>query len=77
MFNSSKKIIIAFVNETQVLRMEKELKKIKINSKIISVPRDISAGCGMALEVEEKNKKKCEEIIDEYNIKCDGIYERG
>ena len=70
-----KNIIIAFPNETSVLRCEKELSENGIKSKIISVPARISAGCGMALRIEYGFKEACEKIIKEKNLKCEGIYD--
>ena len=70
-----KNIIIAFPNETSVLRCEKELTLNGIKSKIISVPARISAGCGMALRVEHEHKEACEKIIKDKNLKCEGIYD--
>lgn len=74
MENNSENIVIAFPNETYVFSLEKALKKENIKSKIIPVPRSISAGCGMALRVEECYKEKCEEIIKNNNIKIEGIF---
>ena len=68
-------IIIAFPNETSVLRCEKEFNDNNIKSKIISVPARISAGCGLALRVEKKYKEECERVIKEKKLKCDGIYD--
>ena len=70
-----KNIIIAFPNETSVLRCERELKESGIKSKIISVPARISAGCGMALRVEYQHKEACEKIIKDKYLKCDGIFD--
>ena len=70
-----KSIIIAFPNETSVLRCERELKESAIKSKIISVPARISAGCGMALRVDSIYKEDCERIIKEKSLKCEGIYD--
>ena len=70
-----KNIILAFPNETSVLRCEKELTASGIKSKIISVPARISAGCGMALRVGYEHKEACERIIKDKNLKCDGIFD--
>ena len=70
-----KNIILAFPNETSVLRCERELTNNNIKSKIISVPARISAGCGLALRVESKYKEECERVIKEKNLKCDGIFD--
>ena len=74
MENNVANMVIAFPNETYVFSLEKALKKENIKSKIIPVPRSISAGCGMALRVDKCYKNKCEEIIKNNNIKIDGIF---
>ena len=75
MENNSENIVIAFPNETFVFCLEKALAKQNIKSKIIPVPRSISAGCGMALKVEKHNKEICIDIINKNDIKIEGIFE--
>lgn len=52
------KLIVTFHTTADAMAMEKACKKQEVSGRLIPVPREISAGCGMAwcapLEEEEK-----------------------
>lgn len=54
------KLIVTFHTTADAMAMEKACKKQEVSGRLIPVPREISAGCGMAwcapLEEEEKLK---------------------
>lgn len=54
------KLIITFHTTADAMAMEKACKEQEVSGRLIPVPREISAGCGMAwcapLEEEEKLK---------------------
>ena len=54
--------ILVFSNETQVIAAESFVKKQGFNTKIISIPRKVSSGCGMALRLKQQDK---DNIIDQ------------
>ena len=69
------RIVITFPNETQVLRFESILKKNKIKCKLIPIPREISSGCGIAIQTDADEKNKINELISINNISINGIHE--
>ncbi len=75
MFKKSLKIIITFSTTSEALKMEKVCKVNQIKGRLIPVPREISAGCGMAWSSEVELKEKLVRITVENNIKINGIYE--
>lgn len=69
------RLVLTFSNETQVLRFESILKKNNINCKLIPIPRDISSGCGIAIQTDINNKLMIEEIIKNNQLTVNGIYD--
>ena len=61
--------IIVFSNETKVIQNEMLLKNKGFETKIISIPRKISSGCGMALRCKISDKEKIIDLINKNNIK--------
>lgn len=74
MFKKTMKIIISFNSVSDVLKFEKECKNNDIKGKIIPIPREISAGCGMAWSSELSMEEQLMEMIENKNIKIENIY---
>lgn len=75
MEKKEKRLIITFNTTTDVLRSEKVFKENNILGKIISIPSEISAGCGLTWESEIKLKEELIKILKENDIEYDNIYE--
>ena len=78
--NKEKKLVITFNTTTDVMRAEKAFKDImsktnEILGKIISIPSEISAGCGMSWESETNLKDNLINILKENDIEYDNCYE--
>lgn len=69
-----KRLIITFNTTTDVLRAEKLFKENNIFGKIISIPSEISAGCGLTWESKIELEKKLTNILKENDIQYDGVY---
>lgn len=69
------KVIVTFTTTSEALKMEKACRKNHIKGKLIPVPREISAGCGMAWSSEIELKDSLLKIVDENSIKINEIYE--
>ena len=70
----------SFNTTTDVMRAEKSFKNImsetnELLGKIISIPSEISAGCGMSWESEIHLKDKLTNILKENDIEYDNFYE--
>ena len=70
-----KRLIITFNTTTDVLRAEGVFKENNILGKIIPIPSEISAGCGLTWESEIELKEVLIKILKENDIEYDNIYE--
>ena len=75
MFKKTLKIIISFPTTSEALKMEKVCRNNGIKGKLIPIPREISAGCGMAWSSEIELKENILKLIMENNINIDKTYE--
>ena len=78
--DKEKRLIITFNTTTDVMRAEKIFKDIMLKNnealgKIISIPSEISAGCGMSWESEIFFKDKLIEALKSNDIEYDNFYE--
>lgn len=62
------KLVVAFHTTADAMKMEEVCKKARIPGRLIPVPREISAGCGMAWSSEEKERERLEEVMREHRI---------
>ena len=72
---NEKRLIITFNTTTDVLRAEKVFKENNILGKIISIPSEISAGCGLTWQSEIELREVLIKILKENYIEYDNIYE--
>lgn len=70
LFSINKKdyFILIFQNETQVIAAESFVKKMKYETKIISIPRKVSSGCGMAIRLKISDKNNILKVLQDNNI---------
>ncbi len=69
--------IITFESIHRVLKAEKLLKENNISVNVIPVPRDISADCGIGLEISGAEYGKIKKILLENKILPLGFYCKG
>lgn len=69
------RILFTFPSTSQALYMEQCCKAAKAEGRLIPVPGEISAGCGMAWAVEPKKRRVIEKIVLEKKIIIEGIYD--
>lgn len=74
MLKKTMKIIISFHSFSEVLKFEKECKNNGIKGRIIPIPREISAGCGMVWSSELDTENELMKIIEVENIEIKSIY---
>lgn len=75
MFKKTKKIIVSFSSMADALKLEKYCKIEKIKGRLIPIPREISAGCGMSWASEIELKEEISMIIEKYKIEYENYYE--
>ena len=69
------RLIVTFHTTTSAMAMEKVCAEKGIAGRLIPVPRDISAGCGMAWSAPVEARKAVENMAREAGIETDGWYE--
>lgn len=69
------KTIITFETTTQAIGMESACKKYQINGRLIPVPKEISAGCGMAWMTSLENEESVVQFMTEHEISPQGIFQ--
>ena len=69
------KVVFAFTTTTMAMKMEAAAKEKEAPGRLIPVPRQISAGCGMAWCAPVADRVSLEQLIDEEQIVTEGCYE--
>lgn len=69
------KYLVTFHTTTGAMAMEKYCKEHKLPGRLIPVPRQISAGCGMAWAAPLESREIIHPILTEQNMDVDGEYE--
>lgn len=71
----SKKLVITFPTTTKAIAMEKECRINKKPGRLIPVPRELSAGCGMAWCAQLTDREELELFLEERALVFEEIYE--
>lgn len=69
------KVVFAFPTTTMAMKMEAAAKAKGAPGRLISVPRQISAGCGMAWCAPVADRVSLEQLINAEQIQTEGCYE--
>lgn len=69
------KLIITFADTQQAVACEKKCQEAGMGERLIPVPGQISAGCGLGWKSELHQKKKIKDFFDENEIHYEGFYE--
>ena len=70
-----KKIVITFYTTADAMATEMECKASGIKGRLFPVPRQLSAGCGLAWKSEPELREEIKKLLDEKAIEYEGIYE--
>lgn len=60
---------------SHALRAEKLIRKAGISCRLIPVPRHLSSDCGVCVRLEQSNRKKAINILEEANIEYEGVHD--
>ena len=69
------RLIVTFHTTTSAMAMEKVCAQKGVPGRLIPVPRDITAGCGMAWSAPPDAREAVEKTVREAGIETDGWYE--
>ena len=71
----SLKLIVTFHTTTAAMAMERVCTAAGIPGRLIPVPREITAGCGMSWKAEPEDRAALEAFVAEKGITVAGFYE--
>ncbi len=69
MHKKEKKLIVTFSTTTDAMKMEKHCAKHQIPGRMIPVPREISAGCGLAWRAEPEEEENITKELERSGLK--------
>lgn len=69
------KYLITFPTTASAMAMEKACKSRQIPGRLIPVPREISAGCGIAWSAPPEARTIIEELLERQQLEVEGTYE--
>lgn len=68
-----KNLYVIFYTTSEAIATEIICKNNNIKGKLVSIPRHISAGCGMSFESDAENYEKIKMLLDEEKIEYEKI----
>ncbi len=71
----SKKVVFAFAGTAQALYMEQCAGKDHAPGRMIPLPREISAECGMAWCAPVQARESLMQMAENYGVEVEGVYE--
>ena len=69
------KLVITFHTTAAAMAMEKFCKKEHIPGRLIPVPRELTADCGMAWRAGVEDKPALEAMVEQEKLEAAGFYE--
>lgn len=69
------KLIVTFHTTADAMAMEKCCKEHRVSGRLIPIPREISAGCGLAWCTELEEREKVQETMKKVGIEEEDIHE--
>lgn len=70
-----RKVIITFPTTTAAMAMEKACMEQSVPGRLIPVPREITAGCGMAWSVPPEGREAAVAAAENAGVKMEGVFE--
>lgn len=70
MRQKQKKIVFAFESTTMAMKMEKVMKEEGAPGRLIPVPKEITAGCGLSYIVEPESREEIETLMAAHGIEA-------
>jgi len=67
--------LVTFKTTTQAMAFEEIAKKAALTGRLIPLPREIAAGCGLSWKDNPSSRAIIEKLISKHDLKHDEIYE--
>ena len=75
MRKKTKQLVITFSTTTAAMAMEKRAQEMGIFGRLIPLPSEISAGCGLSWKTKPEEKEKILVFLEVENLKWEAMYE--
>lgn len=75
MRKKTKQLVITFSTTTAAMAMEKRAQQMRIFGRLIPLPSEISAGCGLSWKTKPEEKEKILVFLEEEKLKWEAMYE--
>ena len=75
MRKKTKQLVITFSTTTAPMAMEKRAQEMGIFGRLIPLPSEISAGCGLSWKTKPEEKEKMLVFLEEEKLKWEAMYE--
>ena len=74
MREKKEKLVVSFLTTTQAMAAENYCQKNRIPGRIIPLPSEISAECGIAWCTEPEEEERIRQVINDGGIQAEGIH---
>ena len=75
MRKKTKQLVITFSTTTAAMAIEKRAQEMGISGRLIPLPSEISAGCGLSWKTKPEEKEKMLVFLEEEKLKWEAMYE--
>lgn len=75
MRKKTKQLLITFSTTTAAMAMEKRAQEMGIFGRLIPLPSEISAGCGLSWKTKPEEKEKMLVFLEKEKLKWEAMYE--
>ena len=75
MRKKTKQLVITFSTTTAAMAMEKRAQEMGIFGRLIPLPSEIAAGCGLSWKTKPEEKEKMLVFLEEEKLKWEAMYE--
>ena len=69
------RVVVSFATTTQAMAMEETAKAAGLKGRLIPIPRQITADCGLAWSEPAQNRVALELLMQEKKLQCDQVVE--
>ena len=68
-------LVVAFSTTTSAMEMERKAEEKEVPGRLIPLPSEISAGCGLAWKTERSERENLMRFMEQEKLRWEAIYE--